>query len=42
MASKACQYATNDEKNVVVLRNVNVKETQSGLQKTITWTKKSK
>ncbi len=38
--SKACQYATNDEKVYVGLRNVNVKEVQSGLQKTITWTKK--
>ncbi len=41
MASKAYQYATNDEKKFDVLRNVNVKETQSGLQKTITWTKNS-
>lgn len=40
VTSKACQYATNDEKKFVVLRNVNVKETQNGLQKTITWTKK--
>ncbi len=40
VTSKACQYATNDEKKIVVLRNVNVKETQNGLQKTIGWTKK--
>jgi hypothetical protein len=34
--SKACQYATNDDKIFVGLRNVNVKKAQSGLQKTIT------
>ncbi len=39
--SKACQYATNDDKIFDGLRNVNVKEAQNGLQKTITWTKKS-
>jgi len=39
--SKACQYATNDDKIYVGLRNVNVKKAQSELQKTITWTKKS-
>jgi hypothetical protein len=37
--SKACQYVTNDEKVFVGLRNVSVKEAQSGLQKTISWTK---
>jgi hypothetical protein len=40
--SKACYYATNDEKVSVGLKNVSVKEVQSGLQKTITWTKKSR
>jgi hypothetical protein len=40
--SKACQYATNDNKISIGLRNVSVKEAQSGLQKTITWTKKSR
>jgi RPA family protein len=40
--SKACQYVTNDEKVFVWLRNISVKKTQSGLQKTISWTKKSR
>jgi hypothetical protein len=31
----------NDEKVSIGLKNVSVKEIQSGLQKTITWTKKS-
>jgi hypothetical protein len=31
--SKACQYATNDDKIFVGSRIVNVKEAQSGLQK---------
>jgi hypothetical protein len=40
--SKACQYATNDDKIYVGLKNVNVNKTHSKLQKTITCTKKSK
>jgi hypothetical protein len=38
--SKACHYATNDEKVTIGLKQVNVKATQRNLQKTITWTKK--
>jgi hypothetical protein len=38
--SKAYHYATNDEKVIVGLKQVNVKATQGNLQKTITWTKK--
>ncbi len=38
--SKACQYATNDEKIFVGLKNVNVKDAHVALQKIITWTKK--
>jgi hypothetical protein len=38
--SKACQYATNDNKVVASLKHVNVKNVQISLQKTITWTKK--
>jgi hypothetical protein len=38
--SRACQYATNDENVFVRLRNVSVKEVQSGLQKTISWTQR--
>ncbi len=37
---KACQYATNDDKNFIGLRSVNVKDAQAGLQKIITSTKK--
>ncbi len=40
--SKACQYVTNDEKVFVWLINISVKKTQSGLQKNISWTKKSR
>jgi hypothetical protein len=39
--SKAYRYTTNDEFFYVGLRNVNVKEIQNGLQKTITRIKKS-
>jgi hypothetical protein len=38
---KECQYATNDIKIGVGMKEVNVTEDQSALQKTITWTKKS-
>jgi len=38
--SKAFQYAKTDEFFFIGLRNVNVKKTHSGLQKTIIWTKK--
>jgi hypothetical protein len=31
VTSKACQYATNDDKMFVGLQNVSVKEAQSGL-----------
>ncbi len=37
--SKACQYATNDEKVIASLNTIYVKATQGNLQKTITWTK---
>ncbi len=40
--SKACYYATNDENVTTNLKQVNVKVAQGNLQKTITWTKKSK
>jgi len=36
---KACQYATNDDKVFMGLRQVSVKDAQIGLQKIITWTK---
>jgi hypothetical protein len=36
---KACQYATNDDKVSTLYTLVNVKDFQTGLQKTITWTK---
>ncbi len=39
MLFKACQYATNDDKVFMGLRQVSVKDAQIGLQKTITWTK---
>ncbi len=39
---KACQYAINDEKVIVGLKQVDVKATQGNLQKIITWTKKSR
>jgi hypothetical protein len=38
--SKACQYATNNDKVSKSLMEVNVKDAQATLQKTITWTKK--
>ncbi len=38
--SKACQYATNDDKVAIGLKHVNVKNTQASLQKKITFTKK--
>jgi hypothetical protein len=37
--SKACQYATNDDKVFKSLMQVNVKDAQTTLQKIITWTK---
>jgi hypothetical protein len=37
LASKTCQYACNDIKVFIGLKEVNVKATQSRLQKTITW-----
>ncbi len=40
--SKAYQYATNDEKVIVGLKQVNVKVAQRNLQKIITWTKISR
>jgi len=38
---KVCQYATNDDKVSVGLTLMSVKNSQVGLQKSITWTKKS-
>jgi hypothetical protein len=38
---KMCQYATNDNKVLVGLILVDVTYAQIGLQKSITWTKKS-
>jgi uncharacterized protein YhbP (UPF0306 family) len=38
---KACQYAMNNEFFFMDLRQVNMKDAQIGLQKKITWTKKS-
>ncbi len=40
--SKAYQYVKNDEFFFVGLRNVGVKKIHNGLQKTMTWTKKSR
>jgi hypothetical protein len=40
--SKACQYATNEVKVGVNMKKINLKDVQVVLQKTITWTKKSK
>jgi hypothetical protein len=40
--SKVAQYATDDVKMCVKFLEVSLKEVQSSLQKTITWTKKSK
>jgi len=37
--SKVYQYATNDDKVLTGLTLVNVKNSQVGLQKSITWTK---
>lgn len=39
--SKACQYATDDSKVCRDFKEISLKEVQSALQKTITWTKKS-
>jgi hypothetical protein len=39
--SKCCKYATNDTKVYTRLTLISIKECQSILQKTITWTKKS-
>jgi hypothetical protein len=39
--SKCCQYATNDSKVCVGLTSISIKEAQSILENTITWTKKS-
>jgi hypothetical protein len=38
--SKACQYAINDTKIGVRMKETNAIEAQSDLQKTITWTNK--
>jgi hypothetical protein len=38
--SKACRYVTNNDKVFKSLMEVNVKDAQTTLQKTITWTKK--
>ncbi len=40
LANKACQYACNDTKTFVGLKEVSLKATQSRLQKTITWIEK--
>jgi hypothetical protein len=37
---KACQYVMNDDKVLVGLSLVNVKDVQTSLQKKVTWTKK--
>jgi hypothetical protein len=37
--SKACQYAFNDSKVCVGFLEVSLKNVQTSLQKTITWTK---
>ncbi len=37
--SKACQYATNDEKVINDLKHVSVKATQGSVQEMFTWTK---
>lgn len=39
--SKVCQYVINDDKVLKGLMQVNVKDAQAVLQKTIKWTKKS-
>jgi hypothetical protein len=39
--SKCCQYAIDDFKVCVSLTSISIKEAQSILQKTFTWTKKS-
>ncbi|KAJ7538060.1 hypothetical protein O6H91_11G033100 [Diphasiastrum complanatum] len=39
--SKCCQYATNDAKVCAGMKSISLKEAQTSLQKTITWTKKS-
>jgi hypothetical protein len=39
--SKVCQYVINDDKVFKGLMQVNVKDAQAVLQKTIKWTKKS-
>jgi hypothetical protein len=39
--NKACQYACNDTKIFIGFREVNLKATQSTLQKQITWIRKS-
>jgi hypothetical protein len=38
---KACQYAMNNERNSMNLKQVSMKDAQIGLQKIIIWTKKS-
>jgi len=40
LANKTCQYACNDIKIFVGLKEVSLKATQFKLQKKITWTKK--
>jgi hypothetical protein len=39
---KSCQYVLNDDKVSMGLILVNVKDVQTCLQNTITWTKKSR
>jgi hypothetical protein len=39
--SKACQYATTEDKVCIKMKEVSLKDAQTALQKTITWTKKS-
>jgi hypothetical protein len=38
--SKCCKYAFNDLKVCASMRKVSIKDVQTSLQKTITWTKK--
>jgi hypothetical protein len=40
--SKVAQYAIDDTKTCAKFSEVSLKEVQSSLQKTITWTKKSR
>ncbi len=40
--STTCQYVINDDKISIGLKSVSVRDAHAGLQKIITWTKKSK